>query len=306
METQLIQLRPATEADTEFCYDVKKEALGPYVAEVWGWDEAFQWEFHRKDFELTRPDIVVYRDLDIGTFEITSHADHIHLGEFYLFRQFQRQGIGTILLGRVLAEATEKELPVRLEVLKNNPVRSLYQRHGFVTIGQREHHFLMERAVSENARTNSINTMDFAPAERSNLMECVDLFVSVFNNPPWNESWDTEAVTQRLDDCTRTPGFYGLIAKTGDEVVGFALGFIERWDKGKHFYLKETCIATEKQRYGVGTALLKELEEQLKNQGVAKLYLETARDTPAQAFYEKNGFNVSPKMIMMSKRLNSN
>ena len=147
METHLIQLRPATEADSEFCYDVKKQALGHYVAQVWGWDEAFQREFHRADFGLRRPDVVVYRDLDIGTIEIISHADHLHVGEFYLLRPFQRQGIGTALLGRVLNEATEKSLPVRLEVLKNNPVRSLYQRHGFVVTGEREHHFLMERAT---------------------------------------------------------------------------------------------------------------------------------------------------------------
>ncbi len=148
MQPHFIQLRPATEADSEFYYDVKKQALGHYVAQVWGWDEAFQREFHRADFGLRRPDVVVYRDLDIGTIEIISHADHIHLGEFYLLPQFQRQGIGTVLLERVLAEAREKEWPVRLEVLKINPVRSLYQRHGFVVTGEREHHFLMERAVA--------------------------------------------------------------------------------------------------------------------------------------------------------------
>ena len=150
MKPQFIQLRPATEDDVEFCYVVKKEAIGPYVTAIWGWDEAFQREFHRTDFELTRPDVVVYRGLDIGTFEITRHADHVHLGEFYLFRQFQRQGIGTVLLRRVLDEAIEKDWPVRLEVLKNNPVRSLYQRHGFVISGQREHHFLMERAALQS------------------------------------------------------------------------------------------------------------------------------------------------------------
>ena len=159
METHFIQLRPATEADSEFCYNVKKQALGQYVAQVWGWDEAFQREFHRADFELRRPDVVVYRDLDIGTLEITSHADHIHLGEFYLLPQFQRQGIGTILLERVTDEATKKDLPVRLEVLKINPVRSLYLRHGFVISGEREHHFLMERAVINTWNSSQLNAI---------------------------------------------------------------------------------------------------------------------------------------------------
>lgn len=148
MEPHFINLRPATEADCEFCYNVKKEALGQYVAQVWGWDEEFQREFHQRDFEVTRPDIVIYQGLDVGTFEIVRQSDHFHLGEFYLLPQFQRQGIGTILLQQVLGEATVKSLPVRLEVLKNNPVQSLYKRHGFVITGQREHHFLMERTAS--------------------------------------------------------------------------------------------------------------------------------------------------------------
>ncbi len=148
MKSRFIRLRSATEADKEFCYEVKKAALGQYVAQTWGWDEAFQREFHCADFELRRPDIVVYRGLDIGTLEVTRHSDHIHLGEFYLLPQFQRQGIGTILLERVTGEADEKSLAVRLEVLKINPVQSLYRRHKFAISGQREHHFLMERAAT--------------------------------------------------------------------------------------------------------------------------------------------------------------
>ena len=148
MQLHLIELRAASEADGEFCYQVKKVAMEAYIVPIWGWDEAFQREFQRADFAERRPDIIVSQNLDIGTFEITRHADHLHLGEFYLLPQFQRQGVGTFLLQQLLAEATEKDLPVRLEVLKNNPARSLYQRHGFVMTGQREHHFLMERAVS--------------------------------------------------------------------------------------------------------------------------------------------------------------
>lgn len=148
MELHFVNLRPATESDCEFCYKVKKDALGRYVAQVWGWDEEFQRAFHQRDFGAMRPDVVVYKGLDIGTFKIIRQNDHLHLGEFYLLPEFQRQGIGTILLQQVLNEATAKDLPVRLEVLKNNPVQSLYKRHGFVIMGQREHHFLMERAAS--------------------------------------------------------------------------------------------------------------------------------------------------------------
>jgi ribosomal protein S18 acetylase RimI-like enzyme len=145
--------------------------------------------------------------------------------------------------------------------------------------------------------------MDFTSVDQDNLAECAALFVKVFNNPPWNENWEVESVALRLDDCYRTPGFIGVAVRAESEIVGFAVGYIERWDKGQHFYLKEMCVATEQQNGGVGTALLLALEERLKAKGAEKLYLLTARDTSAQAFYEKRGFYVSPRMVMMSKWL---
>lgn len=145
--------------------------------------------------------------------------------------------------------------------------------------------------------------MDFYPIKQANLNECAVLFASVFNDPPWNENWNIEAVSQRFDDFYRTPGFYGLMIRDGDEVIGFALGFVERWDKSKLFYLKEMCVASASQRCGVGTALMKLLAEKLREQGVDKLYLHTARDTSAQVFYEKQDFHVSSRMIMMTKQL---
>ncbi len=304
MKPHLIRLRAATESDSEFCYQVKKEALGQYVTQVWGWDETFQREFHRRDFEVRRPDIVVYQGVDIGTLEVAKHSDHIHLGEFYLLPQFQRQGIGTMLLGQVLSEAEEQGLAVRLEVLKINPVQSLYQRHGFVVSGQREHHFLMERAAIQT-RTQESNVVDFTRVNRDNLAECERVFVQVFNNPPWNESWEIETVVRRLQQIYQTPGFYGLLVGHNGETIGFAIGIIEQWDKSKHFYLKEMCVASAQQRRGVGAALMNALEENLRNEDVERLYLYTARDTFAQSFYEKQNFYVSAKMIMMTKRLNS-
>lgn len=155
-------------------------------------------------------------------------------------------------------------------------------------------------------RLNEERLLNFSPIAPADLNECAALFASVFNGPPWNEDWDVEAARQRLEDCYRTPGYHGLLAKNGDEVVGFALGFIESWDKSKNFHLKEICVASALQRSGVGTALLGALEESLEKQNVKRLYLHTARDTSAHAFYEKQGFYASSKMITMVKRLESN
>ena len=45
------------------------------------------------------------------------------------------RGIGTGLLKDLLAEAAEKGRPVRLKVVLTNPARRLYERQGFIGLG---------------------------------------------------------------------------------------------------------------------------------------------------------------------------
>ncbi len=148
-----------------------------------------------------------------------------------------------------------------------------------------------------------MNTTNFSRVNHDNLADCRDVFIRVFNAAPWNENWQSEAVARRLEDIFQTPGFYGLLCQIEGETTGFVLGNIEQWDETKHFHLREMCVIIVQQRRGVGAALMNALEENLASEGVQKLYLHTARETPAQSFYEKQGFAISARMIMMSKQL---
>lgn len=142
-------VRPALAEDRELAYLVKRAALGAYVAQVWGWDDAFQRAFHASDWAAHRPDIVELDGQPIGTIEVIEHPDHLYLGELYLLPAMQRRGLGTQLLARVLAHVLARadalRLPVRLQFLTVNPVRSLYERHGFTVVGETGSHRLAER-----------------------------------------------------------------------------------------------------------------------------------------------------------------
>ena len=141
------------------------------------------------------------------------------------------------------------------------------------------------------------------PLEEVDLPACAALFVKVFAAPPWNESWSVEAATRRFDDCFRTPGFFGLLAKSEERIVGFALGCVEQWHTSNHFHLREICVAPALQRRGVGSELMGALEDNLREAGVGRIILHTARDSDAQAFYDRCGFGTSARMVMMSKWL---
>jgi aminoglycoside 6'-N-acetyltransferase I len=145
----------------------------------------------------------------------------------------------------------------------------------------------------------SIRIRETVPADWT---DCASFFREVFNAPPWNEDWSEDAALQRLADCARTPHFLGLIAEDGAAIMALAFGYWQRYQEERHFFLLELCVATDRQREGIGADLLAELHRRLQAEGVNRIYTLTARDTPAQDFYAKEGFYLSPKMVMMARR----
>ncbi|MDP1961267.1 MAG: GNAT family N-acetyltransferase [Reyranella sp.] len=140
---------PKDEQALGFSFEAKRAAMGPYIVQRWGWDEALQMRLHRERFGEKPFFKVVQDDRVIGTVSVMPLADHVRFGEFYLFPEFQRHGLGGAILRHCLALADAQGLPVRLEYLKWNPVGTLYRRHGFAVIGETKVHWLMERAVAK-------------------------------------------------------------------------------------------------------------------------------------------------------------
>ena len=151
IEYSLIRLIPSEELHREFSYQVKKAAEGDYIAQIWGWDENFQRDFHAEVWQQKRPDIVTYDNKPIGTISIIENEDYIEIRQFFLLPEYQRQGIGSYLLKRILDKADRSGLITRLAYLKNNPVVSLYKRHGFQISDVIENFCFMERKPDDSA-----------------------------------------------------------------------------------------------------------------------------------------------------------
>jgi aminoglycoside 6'-N-acetyltransferase I len=130
---------------------------------------------------------------------------------------------------------------------------------------------------------------------KRNLDAYALLYVETFNAAPWNESWQVDDAMQRLGDILATPRAYGVCVSASDgELLGFALGHLERSGPEDHFLLKEMCVRPGHQRQGHGSALLEALADRMP--GVRHWYLLTAGDSDASAFYEKNGFRPARRM----------
>jgi aminoglycoside 6'-N-acetyltransferase I len=146
-----------------------------------------------------------------------------------------------------------------------------------------------------------VKTRSFKPTD---LDRCVKLFVKVFSQEPWQDQWPSlERAKEYLSDIVGTPGFEGFIAYEGSKILGLCLGHKVRWWAGDEFYIDEFCIDSSVQRSGIGTQLLEHARECLQKAKIQFVVLLTERNTLAESFYVKQGFDTSDKAIFMYCRL---
>jgi GNAT superfamily N-acetyltransferase len=127
-----VGLRPATAADSEFCYRLHRAAARGYVEAVWGWEEATQRAFHDRTFRPIRMRIIVVDGRDVGSVSVEYAAAEVYLGRLEILPAYQSQGIGSQIIQRLLDEAAGRGQPVLLDVLVvNHRAHALYRRLGF-------------------------------------------------------------------------------------------------------------------------------------------------------------------------------
>jgi len=132
-----IALRPATPADSEFCFQLHKAAMGDYITAVWGWDEQIQRDFHTRGFAPDRWQIITADGADIGMLCVEYRPTEIYLTRIEVHPDHQGWGIGTHLITALLDEADRRGQDLVLDVLTvNQRAQTLYQRLGLKEVAR--------------------------------------------------------------------------------------------------------------------------------------------------------------------------
>ena len=93
-----------------------------------------------------------------------------------------------------------------------------------------------------------------------------------------------------LADWLEDPAAYG--AFEGDRLVGFAEGFLEKWNN--RYRISNICVFDEAdRRSGTGTKLMESILEEAARSGARMAVLETQSfNFKAVSFYKKHGFQI--------------
>lgn len=131
---------------------------------------------------------------------------------------------------------------------------------------------------------------------------CVDLFIETFSNEPWNDVYESrEDIINFFNNHFNNNYFLGYVATLDDKVVALSLGMKKPWIKGMEYYIDQFCVVYKMQGKGIGSWFIKEIEEDIKKQGLNAILLNTEKDYPSQKFYEKNGFEIIDGLIVLGK-----
>jgi ribosomal protein S18 acetylase RimI-like enzyme len=154
-------LRPIGPDDEEFLFRLYTSTRESEFAAL-GWNHAqmepllrMQFTAQRHWYETAYPgsdqQIAVIDGAPAGRIIVHRTADAVVLVDIALLPEHRGKGIGEMLLRDLLEESASRRLPVRLQVLKNNPAAHLYERLGFVKTGQDQMYWHMERQPERGA-----------------------------------------------------------------------------------------------------------------------------------------------------------
>ncbi len=140
--------------------------------------------------------------------------------------------------------------------------------------------------------------------QESDLPRMAELYKEAFSGEPWNDDWrDTEQLNEYIKDISR--GYhalnFGLLAD--GKLVGMSIGKINHWWEGTNYNIEELCVSPTCQGQGIGSRFLDMIGQQVREKGLAGIFLQTDNDKPSYHFYHKNGFQDLDEHISLYKSL---
>ena len=139
-----IEFRPALEHDFEYCrrlYFVEMR----WIIEELNLERTAQETSFRQQWNLAQVRVIALDGTDVGWLQAIRQDDELFVAQMFVDGLFQRRGIGTEVMKRLIGEANEFNLAVRLNVVRINPARRLYERLGFRVTHEDDRKLYMKR-----------------------------------------------------------------------------------------------------------------------------------------------------------------
>lgn len=150
----LISLRPALDQDFDYCRRLYFCEMEWIIKEL-HLDRASQALGLEQQWNLAQVRIITLDGADIGWLQTLRQDKEFFIAQLFVERPFQRRGISTEVMKRLIAEAERFNQAVRLNVVKINPALRFYERLGFQVIYEDDSKFYMKRTPDITAKLSN-------------------------------------------------------------------------------------------------------------------------------------------------------
>jgi ribosomal protein S18 acetylase RimI-like enzyme len=144
--TNTLTLRPATDADQKFLVGVFASTRADELQAL-AWNPAqaqafidMQFNAQQRSYAAGHPsaenNIIVFDDQPIGRMLVDRSGDSIHLVDIAILTDYRNRHFGSTLIQGLFTEAAACGKRVELSVFKGNPAARLYERLGFLNLGE--------------------------------------------------------------------------------------------------------------------------------------------------------------------------
>ena len=142
----------------------------------------------------------------------------------------------------------------------------------------------------------------FIQLDESYLDEAAQLYKEAFAGEPWNDDWSDQK--QLMEYIKEVSGHYNALnygLLIDGKLVAISLGQIRHWWEGANYNIEEYCVSKDLRGLGIGSKFMAMIEADIKERGVAGIFLQTDIDKPSFRFYTKNGFANLEKHVSLFK-----
>ena len=133
-----IRYAPVTADDFEQLVTLRIAAMRESLERLGRFDHDRARERLRNSFYPEHTWLILADDQAVGFYTLRPAADALSLDHLYIHPDYQSQGIGSVVLSRIVSEAEQLGLPIRLNALRQSASNRFYQRHGFTATHEDE------------------------------------------------------------------------------------------------------------------------------------------------------------------------
>ncbi|MEO0375232.1 MAG: GNAT family N-acetyltransferase [Cyanobacteria bacterium P01_A01_bin.17] len=136
------RLRKAAKEDWSFIWSLRVTTMKDQINDTYGWEENTQKSYAQ---ESLHGEIVLIDEMPVGVTTLADWGDQLHLVWIAILPARQGLGLGKALVKYCQQQASARNKPLSLQVLRNNPALWLYEKQGFEIYDQNGPYKLLMR-----------------------------------------------------------------------------------------------------------------------------------------------------------------